>query len=212
MVKNSRNQSVISRQSDEAGTEDHWLRQFENSLQKGAVQPRSESLFDQINSVMNGKSKYPSVQAAVDDMMQRSGLTAYLENVKTSEHESHSKLPKTAAAEPVKVNNTKTPRVITEKPSILSTLKNIISKGNMSVPAIISRLHSLHSNDISDESAWEDDDLVRLVSKLNLQAKANNPANFEDYNQLGQVDNSNSDSDIDASNTDAFNALMPAKL
>jgi hypothetical protein len=214
----SRHQSVINRQSDEAYSEDHWLRQFESSLQKTSVQPRSsDSLFDQINTIMNGKSKYPSVQAAVDDMMQRSGLTSYLDNVKTSSvNETSSTVPtKTAQQNAEKMkDNPKTPQVMQEKPSIMQTLENIIrdSKGNLSVPTIISRLHALHASDITDESSWDDERLIRLVSFYNLKAKKDNPANFESFDNLGKRDHSNSDSDIDPSNTDAFHALMPTKI
>lgn len=224
MSKQPRNQSVISRQSDSGQSEDHWLREFENKLQKTSVQPRGDSLYDQINSIMNTKSKYPSVQAAVDDMMHRSGLSTYLDNVKESHHETPTSSKKTAQqvtvekkpeatdANPEKQDTT--PEVIKSKPSIARTLDNIIkeSKGNMSIPAIISRLHSLHAQDISQEGAWDDERLIRLVSNLNLQAKKDNPSNFENFDHLGQGDRGTADSDIDKSNTDAFNALMPAKI
>lgn len=214
MSKYNRHQSVISRQSDEAFSDNHWLKEFENTLQKTSVQPASRDLFDEISSVMrNSKSKYPSVQAAVDDMMQRSGLTDYLDNVKLSEEDTSHQSKKTAQAELPKKDDSKTPDVIKQKPSILRTLENVIkeTRGNMPVPAIITRLHSLHAADVADEGAWEDDKLIRLVSQLNLQAKKDNPGSYDNYDQLGQGDHQ-SDADIDASNTDAFNILMPAKL
>lgn len=219
-IKNSRHQSVINRQSEADVSEDHWLRQFEQKLQKTSVQPRgNDSLFDQINTIMNGKSRYPSVQAAVDDMMHRSGLSDYLDNVKTSQTETSGQPTKVAQQsdqarmQEVKTNP-KTPKIIEEKPSILHTLENIIrdSKGNLSVPTIISRLHALHASDITDESAWDDEKLIRLVSYFNIKAKKDNPANFENFDNLGKRDHSTADSDIDPSNTDAFNVLMPAKL
>jgi truncated hemoglobin YjbI len=72
MSRNQRHQPVVHRQADESIGEDHWLKQFEKTLQKGAVQPRSQhSLFDQINSIMNGNSNYPSVEASVIDMQER---------------------------------------------------------------------------------------------------------------------------------------------
>ena len=82
--KYSRHQSVINREADSRIDEDHWLKQFEKNLQKSAVQSRrvDQSLFDQINSIMgNSKSKYKSVSAAVEDMMQRSGLTDHLHDI-----------------------------------------------------------------------------------------------------------------------------------
>lgn len=89
MTKYNRHQSLVNRHADDHIDEDHWLKQFESTLQKGAVQPyQSQSLLDQIHSVMNTKSKYPSVQAAVDDMQERSGLKAYLAKInKTSEND-----------------------------------------------------------------------------------------------------------------------------
>lgn len=206
----SRHQSVINRQSDEAYSEDHWLKQFESTLQKTSVQPRGQSLFDEISSIMgNTRSKYPSVQAAVDDMMQRSGLTAYLDNnVKFSSEQPANLTPKTAQSKA----DDNTPDVIKQNPAILKTLQNIVKEthGNIPIPAIISRLHALHAQDIPSETDWDDEKLIRLVSDYNLQAKKDNPTSYENYDSLGKGDHS--DSDVDASNTDAFNILMPAKI
>lgn len=90
--KYSRHKSIINREADSHIDEDHWLKQFEKNLHKSAVQPRKvdQSLFEQINGIMNNKSKYTSVSAAVEDMMHRSGLTGYLENInKVSKDESN---------------------------------------------------------------------------------------------------------------------------
>jgi hypothetical protein len=167
---------------------------------------------------MNGSgSKYTSVQSAVDDMMQRSGLTNYL---KVSEQEA----PKTKTAAdqnsdfdksiPVeqKQQDTTTPDVIRTNPNVLNTLENYIraTRGNLPIPAIIDKIRSIHHADVSEDKFWDDDKLIRLVSKLNLEAKKNNPASYENYNNLAVGDRDNAESDVDPSNTDAFNALMPA--
>jgi hypothetical protein len=47
---------------------------------------------------------------------------------------------------------------------------------------------------------------------MNLQAKKDNPASYDNFDQLGQRDYSSADSEIDPSNTDAFHALQPAKI
>jgi len=207
MVKQTRHQSVINRQSDAGDSEDHWLKEFENKLQKNSVQPRGISLYDQITSIMNTKSKYTSVQAAVDDMMHRSGLSNYLDQVKHSEQNNQA----TKVAQNHNVNDN-TPEVIKERPGIAKTLENIIKegKGNMSIPAILARLQSLHSQDISNSVFWEDEKLIHLISKMNLQAKQDNPANYDNFDQLGQRDHGMVD--LDVSNTDAWHALMPAKI
>lgn len=211
MSKYSRHQSVISRQSDESISEDHWLNQFEKSLQKGAVTSRDvdSSLFNQINSVMNGKSKYPSVAAAVEDMQARSGLTAYLDKVSKSEDV----VKKVAQDNKPASKQTKTPIVFSKFPQIKNTLENIVkdTKGNLSVPAITERLKSIHQGDVSEASDWEDDNLIREISKQNLMAKIDNPNSYENYSNLGSR-NLDSNNDIDVSNTDAFNSLIPAKI
>jgi hypothetical protein len=219
MTKNYRRQGVVNRQSDESYSEDHWLKEFENKLQKTSVQPRGQSLYDQISSIMNSKSKYPSVQAAVDDMMHRSGLTAYLENVKTSTEEASDKPKKIAqdnqqAKHTHEHKNKPSLKILEKIPGLKRTLENIIkeTRGNMPISAVVARLQSLHSRDTSDESIWDDDELLRLISHCNLEAKKSNPGVFENFDNLGQTDHGSNESDIDASNTDAFNALMPAKI
>jgi hypothetical protein len=212
MSKYIRHQSVISRHADESIDENHWLKQFQNKLQKEAVQPKQvdRSLFDQITSIMNGKSKYTSVEAAVDDMKNRSGLTAYLDKVKVSESIDDN-VTKVAEVNSYDDNNAKdkTPIVIQKKPIIANTIENIIrdSKGNLPVIAIIEKVKSIHHNDVSDDMAWDDDNLIMHISGLNLKAKQDNAQNNDNHN-LGKAD-INNQSDIDPSNDDAFFALKP---
>jgi hypothetical protein len=222
MSKYTRYQGVVSRNSDEGIGEDHWLKQFEQKLHKGAVQPRSveNSLYDQINSIMNGKSRHQTVDAAVQDMMQRSGLNDYLEKVKVSEEDNRNakfaQLGDTNKVlhKEVPMEEKGIPIVIKKCPSVRNTLENHIkaTNGNMPLSAIISHVQGIHSKDVSDAQDWEDDNLIRLVSKLNLEAKKNNPASFEDNANLGKRDSDTAESDVDPSNTDAFNSLMPAKI
>lgn len=209
MARQPRHQTVISRQSDESS--DHWLKEFESKLEKTSVQPRGQGLYDQITSIMNTKSKYPSVQAAVDDMMHRSGLTNYLENIKESKDKVSDRKPSKVAQDMSQSNLSESLRKI---PGLQHTLENIMrdTRGNLPISAIISRLKSLYAKDVPDESIWESDDLLRLVSAYNLEAKKNNPSTFDKFDNLGRGDHSTADSDIDASNTDAFSILMPAKI
>ena len=184
MSKQTRHQAVISRQSEE-GQSDHWLREFENKLQKTSVQPRGQSVYDEISSIMNTRSKYPSVQAAVDDMMHRSGLSTYLDTIKESQEKIPNEKPTKTAQEK---EDSKLPRVMKEVPGAKRTLENIIkeTKGNSPISAIIQKLRSLHARDTADESVWDDENLLRLVSKCNLEAKKSNPGVFDNYDQLGK--------------------------
>lgn len=215
----------ISRHSDEYISEDHWFKQFEKKLEKGAVQPRNpQTLFDQINSIMNGtKARYNSVEDAVEDMKARSGLTAYLERLSTSSEESSDDNRKVAqnntetARSPENDQNQamekKIPIVFKKCPQASDTLDNYIrdTKGNLPVPAIIDKLKSIHRGDVSDAKDWEDDNLILEVSKRNLEAKKTNPESYQNYAHLGTRDTSG-ESEVDPSNRDAFFALNPAKL
>ena len=212
MSRYVRYQPPVTRQADENIGEDHWLKQFEKKL---AVQPRNtqQSLFDQINSIMNGsKSKYPSVDAAVEDMKERSGLTAYLQKAKSSFSNDKASTTK-VASDNNDAFDKKVPIVFRKKPDISKTLDNYIrdTRGNLPVPAIIDKLRSIHQIDVTDPKDWEDDNLILEVSKRNLLAKQSNPDSYQSYNNLGSRD-TGSDSEIDASNTDAFHALTPAKI
>lgn len=217
MSKYVRHQPVVSRQSDSNVDEDNWLSKIQKNLQKGGVQPKSvdNSLFYQINSIMNGKSKYPSVAAAVEDMKARSGLTDYLAKMnKISEETSEANSVKLSTAEDTnQVIDKHVPLVIKKVPGIKNTLQNYIrdTKGNLPIPAIIEKIKSIHRNDVSEAKDWDDDLLTRLVSKMNLEAKRDNPDSFQQYSNLGVRDREN-DSDVDPSNSDAFHSLNPVKF
>jgi hypothetical protein len=217
MSKYNRHQPVISRYVDENIDGEHWLNQFEKKLHKDAVQPRSvdHSLFDQINSIMNNRStsRYTSVEAAVEDMKARSGLTAYLEKdfSKVSTEESVSN-KKTASDKNDKQDKT-TPSIMIKCPAVKQTLENYIrdTKGNLPIPAIIDKIRSIHQGDVSDAKDWDDEKLIRLVSKLNLGAKRDNPEVFQNYQNLGKREQM-SESDFDQSNVDVFHSLNPVKF
>jgi len=213
MSKYVRHQPIISRNADNGIEEDHWLRQFQKKLEKGAVQPKSVDEY--MNSIISGKSKYPSVEAAVKDMQDRSGLTEYLDNIKKSEEVDDSSVKKTASDDNDVIEKEmpaeSLPVVIKKFPSIKDTLQNIVTetKGNLSIPAIIDRLKSIHHSDISDGKDWEDDGLIIFVSKVNLEEKKNNPI-VDNFSNLGRREDAAYD-EIDPSNMDAFHILMPAK-
>lgn len=216
MSKYNRHQSVVSRHVDENIDGEHWLKQFEKKLHKDAVQPRAvdQSLFDQISNIMNNKStsRYTSVEAAVEDMKARSGLTAYLEKDfnKVSTEGNNSK--KTASGKKDDQDKT-TPSVMIKCPPIKQTLENYIrdTKGNLPIPAIIDKIRSIHQGDVSDAKDWDDEKLIRLVSKLNLGAKRENPDVFQNYQNLGRREQM-SESEFDQSNVDAFHSLNPVKF
>lgn len=217
----SRHQTIINREKDAHIDDDYWFNQFEKNLQKSAVTSKrvDDSLFNQINSLMGRKSKHTSVSAAVEEMMQRSGLTNYLKNVKLSEEEkSNKKIANSLTInEPqhvdIMVQKQKSPLLLQEKPNIISTIKNVISttRGNLPLPAILEKIRSIHKNDVSDDKFWEDEDLIKLISSLNLQEKSSHHQNDDHSNTMGKIE-MDGGYDYEEANQDAFHSLMPAKI
>jgi hypothetical protein len=216
MSKYMRYQPIISRNSESELDEDNWLNRIEKTLQKEAVQSKKidQSMFEQINNIMNGKSKYPSVQAAVDDMMSRSGVTAYLDKLNKTSKENNSATK--TASDDNKVIDKKIPiePIVFQKcPGAKNTLANIIrsSRGHLPVPAIIARIKAIHDRDVSDVKDWDNDDLIRAVSRANLEEKSKGFEDTTNQTSLGLKDEMN-DKDIDPSNSDAFHGLNPVKF
>ncbi len=217
--KYSRYQSVVDREKDACISDDYWLKQFEKNLQKNAVQPRrvDQSLFDQINSVVNNKSKskHTSVSAAVEDMMQRSGLTNYLNNVKMSEKEELQK--KVAEIQRTANDSSDTPLLLqlehVKEPAKLA-IESLINnhRGNLSILSIQEKLRGALSRYNLSDKYLEDPNLVKYIFKLNQKEKEKNQVDdTDDYRDIGSLDIGN-DFDFDAANTDMFYSLMPAKI
>lgn len=202
----------IYRNSDSDLREDLYMRALEDNLSKEAVQSRAkdQSIFEQINSIMNVKSQFSSVQAAVEDMRQRSGLVAFL---KTKVSEDQVENIKTAEDSSEPTQQDQTPDIFKKIPDIRNTLENYITstKGNMPVPAVIYKLKAIHNKDVADLKDWDDMKLMKLISDLSLEEKQKNPNIFTTHHNLGKVEPLSS-SDINESNMDAFISLNPAKL
>lgn len=200
MSKYTRHQPAVIRECDAS---DNWMKQLEKNLERNAVEPRKEkSVYDQINSIMNNskKSKFSSVEDAVQDMRERSGLVAYLEKVKRAA---------TSYAEK-KAQDENSPTIFTKAPMIKNTLENYVreTRGNSTVPAILEKIKEIHRMDVPDPKEWEDENLIKFISKLNSKEKEKYPRNDAEYMDLGRSPRFQ-DKDIDIENSDAFHALMP---
>lgn len=204
-----RSSPIINRQTSSSYAEDSWFSHLQKSLIKESVKSKKEdsSLFDQINSIMNNtNSKYSSVDEAVKEMQERSGLSAYLNKLRASE-----KINKKIATE---IDNTlaKQINVINKYPNIYNTIVNYIndSNGNLPVPAVLEQVKSIHRNDIADPKDWEDPNLIKLISELNQKYRKEH--NFKGTEEdLGKIDRSNSDIGNDPDNNDYFAGLTPKK-
>jgi hypothetical protein len=204
MARYTRHQPAVIRESDSSSSEDNWMNQLAKNLERNAVEPRQQkSMYDQINNIMNNskKSKFSSVDDAVKDMQERSGLTAYLEKVKKAANRQAEK----------KAQAQNSPTIFSTAPMVKNTLENFVheTRGNATVPAILEKIKEIHRMDVPDPKDWEDDNLIRYISALNAKEKAKFPVNNSEYMDLGRSPHLQ-DKDIDAENTDAFHSLMPA--
>ena len=200
--------SIISSRKDDRLSDDDWALKFERALEKNAVQPVSNdrSVYDQINSIMNGKSKYSSVQAAVDDMKKRSGLTDYLNKITVSKTQETNKIATQQDKQP-----NKQPELFVKYPEVKQTFQNYVTstRGNLPIPAIVDKVRSIHRNDVLDQGLWEEEDLLKAIHRMNLVEEIKYTHQDKDLN-LGKGDMS--DSDFDQSNSDAFLSLTPVKM
>jgi hypothetical protein len=215
----------INRELD-AKTENDWANALEhelNKIDKQAVKSKDtsvSSLFNQINSIVNRKSKYSSVEAAVKEMQERSGYASYLRKVESDTEKTTSKIAQTPFATenphaniPQHMDDSVSddlPTVIKNHPAIKSTLENCISDthGFLPIPAIISRIKAIHGHDISDDSLWEEEKFIRYVGNLNLKEKSNHEQYIPEHN-LGKSHEMSED--VNDANSSFFGGCEPQK-
>lgn len=206
MARYTRHQPAVIRESDSSSSEDNWMNQLAKNLERNAVEPRQQkSMYDQINNIMNNskKSKFSSVEDAVQDMRERSGLVDYLKKVKSAVNR---KAEKKAQAQ----TQNKEPQIFQSAPMVKNTLENFIreNRGNSTVPAIVEKIKEIHNGDVSNAADWDDENFITYVSDLNTKEKAKHPVNDAEYMELGRSTRLQ-DKDVDVENTDAFHSLMP---
>lgn len=154
---------------------------FKKNLKKIAVKSKKDDdfLFNQINSVIKSKKpKYSSVSEAVKEMMERSGLTSYLK-----QKDLQTKLSKKA---------NENVRLFSEFPQAKITIDNFIESmgGYSPIPAVVSKIKSIHSLDVKDNSLFEDESLIKYIANKNIEEKSKNPKS-ENNSLLGKIHQEN---------------------
>ncbi len=192
---------IISRDTDSRDNETKlpsWLENFAKDLQKTSVQSRQqdESTYDQISNILGNKSKFSSVEEAVQDMRRRTGFEAFI-NAK-SEKENNKKI-----AENVQ------PALFSELPKVKIFIDNYIQdRPGTAIEAVIHALEQYFSKELSQEHL--DDSLRRYIDSKILETKNLNPDDQNNDLNIGKLDKNDSD-DI-SSNSDVFQGCMPAKI
>jgi tetrahydromethanopterin S-methyltransferase subunit F len=195
--------------------EPSWMSDYAKRLSKEAVQPyrKDHSVYDQIYSIINSnRPQYPSVDAAVKDMQERSGLLAYQDKLKTSSGQDKIKTIASQICRKAEEHKEKEVKVFKLHPPIKNTIDNWIEAvhGNLPVPAVITRAKEIHRNDISDDQAWDDDGLLAYVNDKCQEVQERYPT-ANDSTNLGRLPHF-SEEDIDPSNRDALHCLNPVAI
>lgn len=210
-----RSMPVISRQSydvERAPRLPNWMDEFAENLAKQSVESKSKansSIYDQISSIMGNKPKYPTVQAAVDDMQERSGMKDFLSKLQSqgqTEGAGASKKAQTTPNEQIKL--------FRDVPQLKQTIYNYLeaTNGNLPVPAIIEKMKSIHRGDVVDDAEWDDPAFLTYVNNQNIAIKKKHPDDNAVYHDLGKVQHNTLDEEVDPSNDDAFHSLNPATV
>lgn len=198
MVKhNNRSLPAITRSNGGISSFDDLSLDFARELAKQSVQPKSQvdSLYEQMYSIINGnKPKYPSVDAAIQDMLDRTGISNYKRQLQASQN--------TKVAE-VKVE------LFDKVPQLKQTINNYIqsTNGNLLVPEILAYVKAIHKNDVPDMADWGSPALLTYINDKNIAEKKMHPDSTGLNYDLGRVDYH--DQDIDPSNNDALHSLTP---
>ena len=199
-----RTMPLVSREGQNNSNED-WVSEFAKHINKQSVEPKSQadySIYDQLSSIMRGnKPKYPSVEAAVKDMRERTGLAEYTKQLRAEEEQTQNKTAdKNMAVE-----------LFNKVPQIRQTIDNYIkdTRGNLLVPEILDRIKSIHKKDVADNSEWTSPSLLTYIHTRNKEEKKLHP-DTSSYSDLGKIDLHNNE--IDPSNLDALHMLNPAPV
>lgn len=169
-------------------------------------------LFGQINSILGTKSKYSTVQEAVEDMQKRSGLSHYLSlNASSSEVKKEASDDLEVTLDPVFDKN-QMPKLLQEKPQVKGLIDNFITSrmGHVHVQAVVDKVSTLFKSDGISSDEFEDKHLRKYINDMIIEEKKKHSSDSANssYSEMGKADFSTSDND----NHDAFKLLEPAKF
>ena len=173
----------------------NWLNDFENNLEKNldksAVQTakNDKSLYEQISSILGSKSKFSTVDEAVNDMKKRTGLTDFLKKKANEEREN----------------------ILVSMPEVKTFIDNFIKdRPGVAIEAVVHEL--LKMNPIRNNLPDRNDvpDYVRkYINKKIIEVKKEKPSRDMNNSNLGKTDLSDN-SDGQASENDPLASLNPA--
>ena len=164
----------------------------------------ANSIIQQVNSIIGGKSRYATVADAVKDMTERTGLGAYLETVKSAE-ELKKKVNKQASEE------SQIPSSLSQYDfagKVVSYIENNIKNSNalsVTVPQLQADILEIFGRQGLQSQDVMNDEFVKYLSDCIYEAQKSLPPMHQSSNIGRDVGK-----DIEDSN-DAWAGLMPSK-
>lgn len=192
-----RSSFTINRDNDEViknPRHPDWIDEFASNLEKSAVKSKKDdyALFDQISHIMSGKSKYSTVEEAVEDLKRRTGLTSYLEKVKSAS---------------VIVENI---QAFKDAPELKIFIDNYVSDNPGTTPEAVVH-NALNIKTIKERLPLGDDlddDVKKYINDKLIEEQAQHKSPKSEDMNLGKNDNSVNDQlQVD----DPFSACEPAR-
>ncbi len=209
-MSRSRKGSFSRDYSEDVGSQaPSWFREFASNLQKTSVQSADadRSMFDQISDILGTKSRYATVDEAVQDFQKRTGLAQYLQMCEADQAE----VSKVASAEmpDLEADESQFPTLLKDHPEIQEFIENFIHarKGHIHGPAVTESIRIIFRNKNFSSDELEDKHLRKYISDKIADEKSKNDHHEEPIGDLGKLDHSAPSDEAQ----DAFAIIAPAK-
>ncbi len=187
------------------------IKQFAKSLQSqptavdAARARNANSIVQQVNSIMTGKSRYATVDDAVKDMTERTGLSTYLDTVKSAEEAKKKDLNKKSASD-LAIPESLSQYDFADK--VVAYIQNNIKNSNaysVTIPALQADILDIFRNKGLQSQDIMNDEFTKYLSDCIYEAQKMLPPEHQNNNIGRDVGK-----DIEDSN-DAWLGLQPAK-
>ncbi|HVI40981.1 MAG TPA: hypothetical protein VM577_09995 [Anaerovoracaceae bacterium] len=190
-----------------------WLDRFAQDFEKkeSKQEPKSavevarlrnyQSIADQISAIVGGNPRHSSVETAVQDYQERTGLKEYLKR-QSSPQDSAKKTANVQAFQNLD------PRV---RDNIINFIKNRIEthRGLVPLPAIQEEILSTFRNEGLQPQDVNNDEVAKLISQAIIDERQKNPESDMNNVNLGRGVGVKDMDDDDGSNSDFFRGLLP---
>ncbi len=190
-----------------------WLDRFADRVAKKDKTPvtaveagrlrNKANLMDQIQSIVGGKTRYSSVENAVRDYQERTGLSEYLRRVQSGQNNGQTKTAYTLPSSFSQYNKNVQDKLISYINNTIET-----NKGYISIPALQQDIKQLFRNDGVQAQDIDNLEVAKFLNDLIILRQRDN--NSHDVNNLNiGKDVGTKNVEDDGSNTDFFKGLLP---